>query len=386
MSEPTPAADPVAAILRTASAFAQDVLAPNGGIWERERRQPETVLRDAIRLFSDIAVPEPLEGRGLGLRTLVTCYEVLAAKDLGFTCALAVHNAVTAAVSAIPDRALVDRYLPALMAGRAIGAFSLTEPHAGSDAAAIRCEARETAQGFTVTGSKAWVTNGTHADLMLTFCQSDATQRAGGIVGLVIRRDLPGVTVSAPLDLIGSHAMGTTDLAFSDTPVPRDHLAFGPGQGFAAAMSGLNVARIGVAAMCNGALAGAIEQATRYATGRQAFGKPIFENQGIQFPLAEVATTLEASRALTERAAALQDGGQNATIAAAHAKKYATRAAFLGISQCLQVLGANGLKDEIGLGRQLASSKVCEFMDGTTEIQNLVIARSLAKNFGAERR
>lgn len=369
-----------AQVIAEAARFADEELAPNGGVWERERRQPEDVLRRAIRAFTDVGIPKELGGRGLGLSTVMQYYEELAARDLGFTCALAVHNAVTIAATAIPDRDLMDLCLPVLMSGQAIGAFSLTEPTAGSDAAAICCQANSTSEGYLLNGQKAWVTSGCHADLFLTFLQADDSQRAKGIIGLIVDRNTPGLKISPPLALLGSHAMGTTDLEFTDAVVSADRLAFGPGRGFAAALSGIDVARTGVAAMCNGALAGALASATRYATSRRAFGQRVFDNQGIQFPLADVATALEASRALTQRAAALLDAGEPATVAAAHAKKFATKAAFDGISQCIQVFGANGLKEDTGLGRQLASARVCAFMDGTSEILNLVIARAVDAN------
>lgn len=370
----------VAQVIAEAARFADEELAPNGGVWERERRQPEDVLRRAIRAFTDVGIPEELGGRGLGLSTVMQYYEALAARDLGFTCALAVHNAVTIAATVIPDRNLMDLCLPRLMSGQAIGAFSLTEPTAGSDAGAIGCQAVPTSEGYLLNGRKAWVTSGCNADLFLTFLQSDPSQRAKGIIGLVVDRDTSGLTTSPPLALIGSHAMGTTDLEFTDAVVPADRLAFGPGKGFSAALSGIDVARTGVAAMCNGALAGALDAATHYATSRRAFGQRVFDNQGIQFPLADVATALEASRALTQRAANLMDAGEPATVAAAHAKKFATKAAFDGISQCIQVFGANGIKEDTGLGRQLASARICAFMDGTSEILNLVIARAMDAN------
>ncbi|WP_171061375.1 MULTISPECIES: acyl-CoA dehydrogenase family protein [unclassified Pseudomonas] len=159
-----------------------------------------------------------------------------------------------------------------------------------------------------------------------------------------------------------------------DTP------CFPKGVGFAAAMAGLNVARTGVAAMCNGAVEGALRAAIEYANSRTAFGSKIFDNQGTSFSLADVSTYLEASRNLTQKAAQLIDYGQDATLAASHAKKFATKHAFQSISACLQVMGANGLKDSYGIHRQMSAARACEFMDGTTEIQNMIVARALLKS------
>ncbi|MBK9081201.1 MAG: acyl-CoA dehydrogenase family protein [Rhizobiales bacterium] len=287
---------------------------------------------------------------------------------------------MTLALSRSPNERLGREVLPELLSGRSWGAFLLTEPGVGSDAAAITCAIQKVENGYRIAGAKSWVTNGVNADVLLTFGQSNPGAGAKGMLAVVARRNQPGVKASDALNLFGSHAMGTSDVAFDDCLVGDEAVAFPAGGGFQAAMGGLNVARLGVAALCNGALQGGLECAVRYATARQAFGKPIYAFQGVQMPLANVATSLEASRSLTFQAIALLDAGQDCTVLAAHAKKYATQTAFQGLSVCMQALGANGLKDEFGLGRQLAAARVAEFMDGTGEIQNIVIGRALAKN------
>ena len=364
-------------LVADASMFADTFVSPDAEQWDRERTQPEAVLRSAIARFTPTAIPKDLGGKGGNFSTLVRVYEELARRDLGFASALAVHTNVAVAISLTPRAAVRDRFLPRLLSGEAIGAFLLTEPGAGSDATAITTEAKARPGGYRITGRKAWVTNGQNADVLATFCQTSPGSGAKGIAGLVLEASSSGVVATPMLDLIGSHAMGTTDILFEDVDVGLDALAFGPGEAFKAAMFGIDVARVGVAAMCNGALQGALMVATSYASERRAFGKPLLQHQGLQWRLAEVATNLEASRGLTFQASRLLDSGQDPTVMAAHAKKYATRESFAGISECMRALGANGLKREFGLARQLAAARVTECMDGTGEILNIVIGRSL---------
>ena len=366
-------------IIAAAARFAESYVLPHAARWEQERVQPAAILREAIGVFSGTTIPVSQGGCGHNFATAVRVYEEFARRDLAFACALAVHSVVTVALARSPNEQLSREVLPELLSGRSLAAFLLTEPGAGSDATAIVCAANKVDNGYQVTGAKSWVTNGVNADVLLTFCQTSPGAGAKGMLAVLARRNCPSVAVSGALSLFGSHAMGTTDVVFDDCPVGDADVAFPVGSGFQAAMGGLNIARLGVAALCNGALQGGLESAVRYATTRQAFGKSIYTFQGIQMPLAEVATDLEASRSLTFQAAALLDAGKDCTVLAAHAKKFATRAAFQGLSVCMQALGANGLKDEFGIGRQLAAARVAEFMDGTTEIQNIVIGRALAK-------
>jgi len=357
--------------------FAEEHLKPYAEHWEQSRHQPEEILRQAIANFAGVPIPSELGGQGASAATIARIYEELARIDIGFTAALAVHTNVTIAAALIENTALRDRCLPRLMSGEAIGAFLLTEPEAGSDATAIRTSAAGDNGLYVINGRKAWVTNGVNADLLALFAQTGAGPAAKGIAGFVIETDQPGVSELPAYHMLGNHAMGVNELLFSDCTVAADRMAFAPGAGFKAAMHGINVARFGVAAMCNGALEGGLEIALAYAKQREAFGKPIIDHQGLQFQLAEVATQLEASRMLTYRTADIMDRGENMTVMAAHAKKFATRAAFDGLSIAMQVMGANGLLRENVLARQMSGARVTHYMDGTTEVQNVVIGRSL---------
>ncbi|MEJ2221096.1 MAG: acyl-CoA dehydrogenase family protein [Desulfobacterales bacterium] len=360
-----------------ARSFADEHLKPNAEQWEQARQQPEKTLRTAISQFAGIRIPEELGGHGESMATLARVYEELAKVDIGFTCALAVHNIVMIEASLIGNTSLRDRYLDKLMSGEAIGAFLLTEPNTGSDATSIQTLATEKNNKYIINGSKAWVTNGVNADLLAVFAQTVPGSSAKGIAGFVIRPDMPGVSAEPAYHMLGNHAMGVNEFKFSNCAAEAELMAFAPGAGFKAAMYGINVARFGVAAMCNGALEGGLNTAVDYAKKREAFGRPIIRHQGLQWQLAEAATQLEASRMLTYRAAEIIDKGEDVTAMAAHAKKFATRAAFEGLSTAMQVMGANGLLRENPLARQMSGARVTYYMDGTTEIQNVVIGRSL---------
>ena len=360
-----------------AKVFADEHLKPHAEHWEQTKQQPEKTLRMAISLFAGIRIPKELGGNGSSAATLARVYEELAKIDIGFTCALAVHNVVTIAAAFIEDTSLRDQNLGRLMSGKAIGAFLLTEPDTGSDATSIQTSAIEKNGKYILNGNKAWVTNGVNADLLAVFAQTAPGSSAKGIAGFVIKPDMPGVSAKPAYSMLANHAMGVNEFEFSDCTTDAELMVFAPGAGLKAAMLGINVARFGVAAMCNGALEGGLNTAVDYAKNREAFGRPIIHHQGLQWQLAEAATQLEASRMLTYRVAEMIDRGENITVMAAHAKKFATRAAFEGLSTAMQVMGANGLLRENPLARQMSGARVTYYMDGTTEIQNIVIGRSL---------
>lgn len=363
-------------LIRQAKSFAEQYLIKGAEEWDKGLKSPEIALRKAISLFTPTAIAKSQGGFGSNYVTLCSIYEVLSAYDLAFTCALAVHTNVTVAMSVSDNVQLKHNYLPKLLSGEAIGAFLLTEPDVGSDASAITTMAKPVENGYSITGNKAWVTNGAFCDFMLVFCQTEAGSAAKGITALALERHQSGVKVQAPLQLIGSHAMGTTDVELENVQVDETSVAFRPGEAFKAAMLGINVARLGVAAMCNGAMIGALDSAIKYAQQREVFGKPVIKHQGMQWILADVATEIESCRSLTFQAARLFDSHIDATVMVAHAKKKATKTSVEAISQCMKALGANGLKRSYHLSRQLTASRVTECMDGTGEVMNIVIARS----------
>ncbi len=368
-------------LVESAKAFARDVISPAAAQWEAARAQPREALeRAGAAGLAGILVPEEWGGAGAGLAAMARVMEVLAAADMALAFGLVVHNNLAGAIARHGSAAQRQRYLADLVAARRIGAFLLTEPGAGSDAAAIATRARRDGGGWIIDGEKAWISNAATADVLSIYAQTDPAAGWRGIACFLVDAGAEGVERLAPYALMGGHALGTGGFRFAKCRVGAEALMLGPGEGFKAAMAGIDRARAVVAAMCCGMLRAGLDLAREHARNREAFGRKTIEFQGLQWMLAEVATELEASRLLTREAVRRIDAGEDSAIAAAHAKKFATRAAMRGLADCMQVMGAAGLRDDVPLGRHLAAAKMAQYLDGTTEIQNVVIARGLIKN------
>ncbi len=399
--------DREARIVELAAAFAREQVAPHAAGWELARKVPLETFRAAAEAgLAGLLVPEAQGGAGLSLTAFARVMEELASACLPFAFMLVVHNnlAGNIARNGSPDQQA--RFLPPLVRGERVGAFCLTEPGAGSDAAAISTSAREEAGGgaldggWVLDGEKAWVTNGAVAGLFSVYAQTGPARGWRGIACLLVEGDTAGLRRPPPYDLLGGHAMGTSGLILEGCRIPAENLLLPAGRAFKAAMEGIDLARATVAAMCCGMMRCGLETALDYAAGRHVFGRPVAEHQGVQWQLADVATDLEAARLLTYAATeaieeAADGGGHSGGAAggaeaaetspgvmAAHAKKFATRAALKGLSECMQAMGANGLLAEYPLGRHLAGAKIAQYLDGTTEIQNVVIGRALLKGRG----
>ena len=365
-----------------ARAFAADVVAPNAEGWEREKRLPrEAIVRACGAGLGGLLVPTDMGGSGLSFAAMAKVMEELSYADFAFAFALVVHNNFCRSLAANGSPEHLERYLKASIAGETIGSFLLTEPQSGSDAANLRTTAVSDGDDWVISGEKAWVTNSDKTDIMATYLQTDASQGWRGIACVLVDRDSPGVSADPPYDLLGAHAMGAGVIRFDDVRVPKTRTMMGPGAGFKAAMAGIDVARATVAAMCAGMLRSGLDTAYRCILGREAFGQPIADFQGIQWQLADVATDLHAVTLMAYDAACAIDAGANAPLAAAHAKKFATRAALTGLAQCMQAMGADGLKQAHPIARHLAGAKAAQYMDGTTEIQNVVISRGMRKAY-----
>jgi len=366
------------ALIETARTFASEVVAPNAAQWEAERRLPREALTAACEAgLGGLLVPKDLGGQGAGFAATARIVEVLAAADFGFTFPLIVHNNLAGSIARNGNDEQKARYLPDMIAGRRIGAFLLTEPGAGSDAASITTMASPVNGSWRIEGEKAWVTSGSAADILSVYAQTDAAAGWRGIACFLVEADTAGVVRGEPYALIGGHAIGASDIAFQGCAVDEEALFIPAGKAFKAAMAGIDIARANVAMASCGMLGAALETALDYMARRRAFGRAIAEFQGLQWELADVATDLEAARLLARQAVAKFNAGADSAIAAAHAKKFATRVAFKGIHACMQAMGAAGARADYPLARHLAAVKLAEYMDGTTGIQNVVIARSL---------
>ncbi len=370
-------------VVATARAFAREQVAPAAAGWEEARRVPLDTFRAAADAgLAALLVPQELGGQALGFTAFARVFEELAAACLPFAFMLVVHNNLAGNIARNGQAVHRERFLPPLVRGERVGAFCLTEPGAGSDAAAIATTARPEGQGWVLDGEKAWVTNGAVAGLFSIYAQTDPAQGWRGIACLLAEGDTPGLERQPPYALLGGHAMGTAGLALRGCRVPAEHLLLPAGRAFKAAMEGIDIARATVGAMCCGMLRTGLETALGYATRRHVFGQPVAAHQGVQWQLADVATDLEAARLLTYRATLAIDAGEPAGVSAAHAKKFATRAALGGLSACMQAMGAEGFRATHPLGRHLASAKMAQYLDGPTEIQNVVISRALLRQYG----
>lgn len=372
-------------LVAAAAEFAATEVRPHAAAWEKARTMPAEVFERAAAAGLTAAVlPREVGGGGAGMLCASRIAEVLAGADFGCAFALKVHVNAANAVARRGTDEQRHRLLRDMIDGRRVGAFCLTEPGVGSDATAITCAADKETAGWVVSGEKAWVTNGVNADVMSVYVQTDPQAGWRGIANLLVEGDFPGLTRSEAYDMLGGHAAGLCGLRFEGCRVPDINVLLPPGEGFKAAMAGINMARMFVAAICCGMLADSLNRALEYGAARMAFGRPVLANQGLQWELADVATDLEACRRLTEHAARTLDAGEAGISECAHAKKFATRAAVRGISACMQAMGAAGLRAEEAFGRHFAAAKMCEFLDGTTEIQNVVISRTLLRPFGLD--
>jgi len=367
-----------AAAVERAITWATEIVAPMAERWETDRRFAAEAFAAAGEAgLTGLLVPVEHGGEGLGPVAMARIVEEAASVDLAATFPLVVHNNLAAAIASQGSDELRARYLDDLVAGRKLGAFLLTEPGVGSDAGAISTVATANGHGWTLNGAKAWVTNAAAADVLSVYATTDPDGDHRAIAAFLVDADSRGVIAEDTYPLFGGHGMGTGGFRFENCKVDGGAMLVPPGQGFRAAMSGIDLARLLVGAMCCGMMRAGLGTATDYVAGRRAFGGPIADLQAVRFKLADVATDLEASRLLTYRAARSLQDGDDTTVAAAHAKKFATRAAESRLADCMQVMGAAGARRDHCLPRHLATARLTHYMDGATEIQDVVISRSL---------
>jgi alkylation response protein AidB-like acyl-CoA dehydrogenase len=347
--------------------FADEVVAPRAGEWDREHRFPREVFEQLGELgLMGVCVPDRYAGAGADYLSYALVLEELSRADAGVGVTLAVHTgAGTLPILAHGSDEQKDRYVPPLAQGHELAAFALTESGSGSDAGAMLTRA----EGGRITGTKQWITNGSYAHTFLVFAKED-----GKPTGFLVRRGAEGFRVTREEEKLGLNSSSTADLAFEDTPGER----IGPsGGGMRIALSTLDGGRIGIAAQAVGIAQAALDVATAYARERTAFGGPIGRFQAIGHKLADMQTEIEAARALVWRAARLKQAGRPHTVEGAQAKLFASRVARHWTGEAIQVLGGYGYTKEFPAERYYRDAKVTEIYEGTSEIQRLVIARAL---------
>jgi alkylation response protein AidB-like acyl-CoA dehydrogenase len=270
-----------------------------------------------------------------------------------------------------------QKYLVPLAKGEKIGAFCLSEPEAGSDATSQRTTAIDMGDHYLLNGTKNWITNGSTASIYLVIAQTDADKGHRGINAFIVERDMPGFIVGAKEDKMGIRGSDTHTLMFQDVKVPKENRIGEDGFGFKFAMKTLEGGRIGIAAQALGIASGAMELAIAYSKERKAFGKEIHKHQAIAFKLADMATQVEASRLLCLKAAALKDAGEDYALASSMAKLYASEAAMNITTEAVQVHGGYGYVKEYHVERLMRDAKITQIYEGTSEVQKIVISRSV---------
>jgi hypothetical protein len=294
---------------------------------------------------------------------------------------MSVHNSLpTQMILAHGTDAQKERWLKPMARGEMLGAFSLSEPDSGSDAASLTAQARRADGGWVLSGAKAWVTNGGFGDVVVAMARTDAPddrRGAKGIGAFIVPTNTEGYIVGKKEDKMGQRASETVGIAFQEMFVPDDQLLGEPGQGFIYALQGLNGGRLGIAAIALGIAQAALEHATAYAAERRQFGTAIKDFQGMQFKLANMATRIAASRALLHQAGDAKESGRNAVQMASMAKLFASETAMFVTTEAVQVFGGYGYMKEYPVERLFRDAKVTEIYEGTSEIQRTVIAREL---------
>ncbi len=349
--------------------------------WDREGSVPrDAVAKLAEQGFLGMAIPEAWGGVGYDARTISVVLEEIAYVSAALAIMIAVHNSVGALpVFRFGTDEQRHRYLPRLVS-RELGAFSLSEPGAGSDAGAIQAAAVRRGDRYVLNGSKNWVTNGEQAGVYLIFARTAKEAGNRGLSAFIVERGTPGLVVGKAEDKMGLRGSDTVALSLENLEVAVDQRLGDEGEGFKIAMSMLDAGRIGVAAQALGVMRAAFDEAARYVQQRQAFGQPIAKIQSVQFKLAEMERRVQCARLLIQRAAWLKDGGRPYTREASMAKLYASEAATWVTHQAIQIHGGYGYVKEYAVERYSRDARVMEIYEGTSEIQRLVIARSLLKD------
>ncbi len=359
--------------------FAQERLAPNAARWDREHHFPKDELKELAQLGAfGVAVPEQYGGAGLDYVALALVLEEIAAGDGGTSTIISVNNCPVCSIAmTYANAAQKERWLRPLAQGDLLGAFALTEPHTGSDAAALRTTAVRDGDHYVLNGTKQFITSGKHGDVAIVMAVTDKAAGKKGISAFWVPTDTPGYIVAGIEQKMGQHSSDTAQIVFDQCRVPAENLIGEEGQGYKIALSGLEGGRIGIASQSVGMARAAFEAALAYAKERESFGTPIFDHQAVQFRLAEMAMQIEAARQLILHAASMKDAGLPCLKEAAMAKLFASEMAERVVSSAMQVFGGYGYVADFPVERIYRDVRVCQIYEGTSDIQKILIARAL---------
>ncbi|MBH0156375.1 acyl-CoA dehydrogenase [Fictibacillus sp. 5RED26] len=359
--------------------FAQKEIAPAIEHMEETEEFPRHLITKMAELgLMGIPIPDEYGGAGMDFTSYIIAINELSKVSATIGVILSVHTSVgTNPILYFGNEEQKRKYIPKLASGEYLGAFGLTEPSSGSDAASLKTRAVKKGDHYILNGSKIFITNAGEADVYIVFASTAPDKGSYGISAFIVDKDTPGFSVGKKEKKMGLNGSNTCEIIFEDARVPAENLLGNEGEGFKIAMSNLDVGRIGIAAQSLGIAEAALEFATNYAKERKQFGKPIGANQGLGFKLADMATAVEAAKLLTYRAADLKTNNQSCGKEASMAKLFASETAMKSAIEAVQVYGGYGYTKEYPVERLFRDAKVCQIYEGTSEIQRMVLSKHL---------
>jgi butyryl-CoA dehydrogenase len=368
---------------RTVREFATAEVQPFAREIDETGEFPRETFRKAAELgLAGVAIPERFGGAGFDHTGYAVAIEEISRVCASTGVILSVQNSLYAdPVLHFGTDEQKEKFLVPFARGERIGCYALTEPQAGSNAAALRTTAVRRGDCYVVNGTKAWITNGGAADAAVVYVNTDPARGEKGITALLVERGTPGFHVGKEEKKLGIHATACTELSFTDCEVPAKNRLGAEGEGYKIALATLDGGRIGIAAQATGIAQGAFEQALAYAQQRQAFGHPIADFQAIQFMLADMATEIDAARLLVRKAAWKQDSGERFTVEASVAKLFSSEMATRVTHKAMQIHGGYGYSREYPVERMYRDARITEIYEGTSEIQRLIIASAVLRNY-----
>jgi butyryl-CoA dehydrogenase len=360
--------------------FAAERLAPNSSEWDRTRHFPKDVIREMGELgLMGMLVPEEWDGAMIDSVAYAVALEEIAVGNGAISTIMSVHNSVGCVpILRYGNDAQKEEYLRPMARGEWLGAFCLTEPHAGSDASALRTRARRTNSGWVLNGTKQFITSGKNADIAIVFAVTDPDAGKRGISAFIVPTNTSGYRVASIEKKLGQHLSDTAQIVLEDLEIPAENLLGAEGEGYRIALSNLEGGRIGIAAQSVGMARAALEAALAYANDRESMGSKLIGHQAVAFRLADMATRIEAAKHLVLHAAVLRDAGRPALKEASMAKLFASEMAEKVCSDAIQIFGGYGYTEDFPVERIYRDVRVCQIYEGTSDIQRIVIARALA--------
>ncbi|MCG9749458.1 acyl-CoA dehydrogenase family protein [Vibrio brasiliensis] len=361
-----------------ASQFARDKFMPMAAEWDEQQTFPKQILAEAGELgFLSLYTPEQAGGLALSRLDASLIFEQLAMGCTSTTAFMTIHNMVTWMVGSFGTQAAIESYCPKLISGEWLGSYCLTEPNAGSDAAALTTSAKLTEQGYVLNGAKVFISGAGDTDVLVVMARTGEAG-AKGISAFIVPADSQGISYGRKEPKMGWNSQPTRSISFDNVVVPVENLLGEEGQGFTFAMKGLDGGRINIATCSVGTAQQALNQATQYLKERKQFGQPLAQFQALQFKLADMATELVAARQMVRLAASkLDQGSPDATAYCAMAKRYATDIGFAVCDQALQLYGGYGYIKEYPMERYFRDVRVHQILEGTNEIMRMIVARRL---------